>query len=161
MEILSPLRRPISQKSTGRYMGEQKRDNLKIFPDKSTTHGTLTAAGRKRIPASFYQTEAGNEPVRIWLKSLDAEDRRLIGEDIKTVEFGWPVGMPTCRPMGDGLHEVRTSLSGNRIARVFFYVDCVQRMILLHGIIKKTMVTPPHDLELARNNKRKHEKALE
>jgi len=63
--------------------------------------------------------------------------------------------------MGDGLHEVRTSLPGNRIARVFFYVDRQQRMILLHGIIKKTMTTPPDDLELARNNKRKHEKALE
>jgi len=143
------------------YVSEPKRHNLKSFPKKSTIHGTFDAAGRKRVPASFYRTEAGNEPLRIWLKSLDGEDRWLIGEDIKAVEFGWPVGMPTCRPMGDGLHEVRTSLSGNRIARVFFYVDRLQRMILLHGIIKKTMATPPNDLELARSNKRKHEKALE
>ena len=142
-------------------MSEPERDNLKSFPEKSTICGTLTAVDRKRVPASFYRTEAGNEPVRVWLKSLDAEDRWLIGEDIKAVEFGWPVGMPTCRPMGDGLHEVRTSLSGNRIARIFFYVDRAQRMILLHGIIKKTMATPPNDLDLARNNKRKHEKALE
>jgi len=142
-------------------VSERKRDNLKLFPAKSTVHGTFNAAGHKRVPASFYRTKAGNEPVRIWLKSLNAEDRRSIGEDIKAVEFGWPIGMPTCRPMGDGLHEVRTSLPGNRIARVFFYVDRAQRMILLHGILKKTMATPPNDLELARNNKRKHEKALE
>jgi antitoxin HicB len=48
---------------------------------------------------------------------LPAEDRRRIGEDIKTVEFGWPLGMPTCRPLGEGLHEVRTDLTGNRTAR--------------------------------------------
>lgn len=84
----------------------------------------------------------------------------MIGEDIKTVEFGWPVGMPTCRPMGGGLHEVRTNLSGNRIARVFFCVDAKQRMVLLHGIVKKTQATPALDLELARQNKRKHEKGV-
>jgi phage-related protein len=115
----------------------------------------------KRIPAVFYRTEAGNEPVRAWLKAMTTGDRRLIGQDIQTVEFGWPVGMPTCRPMGSGLHEVRTQLSGYRIARVFFYVDQNQRMILLHGILKKTMATSTSDLELARLNKRKHEKALE
>lgn len=88
------------------------------------------------------------------------EDRRSIGEDIKVVEFGWPVGMPTCRPKGNGLHEVRTNLAGNRIARVFFCVDQKQRMVLLHGILKKTRATPESELELATQNKRKHEKGL-
>ena len=114
----------------------------------------------KRVPAIFYRTEVGNEPVRDWLKAMDAVDRRRIGEDIKTVEFGWPIGMPVCRPMGAGLHEVRTELSGNRIARVFFYVDRLQRMVLLHGIVKKTRKTPESDLTLARSNKRKHERSL-
>jgi phage-related protein len=108
----------------------------------------------------FYRTEAGNEPVRSWLKAMTSEDRRLIGEDIKTVEFGWPIGMPTCRPVGDRIYEVRTDLPGNRIARVFFYVDKNERMVLLHGMIKKTRTTPPPDLGLARANKRKHEKGL-
>lgn len=92
---------------------------------------------------------------------MPAEDRRLIGEDIKTVEFGWPIGMPVCRPMGDGLHEVRTNLAGNRIARVFFYVDKEGRMVLLHGILKKTRTAPRSDLGLARKNKRKHERELQ
>ena len=90
----------------------------KLMP--STTHGTLAQDQIKRVPAIFYRTEAGSEPVRAWLKAMDPEDRRLVGEDIKTVEFGWPVGMPTCRPLGDGLHEVLTKLPGNRIVRVFF-----------------------------------------
>lgn len=90
----------------------------------------------KRIPAVFYKTEASNEPVREWLKSLDKEDRYLIGSDIKTVEFGWPVGMPTCRPMGDGLFEVRTNLPRGRTARVLFCIYDNQ-MVLLHGFIKK------------------------
>ncbi len=114
----------------------------------------------KRVPAIFYRTEAGNEPVRNWLKELDHDDRRLIGEDIKLVEFGWPIGMPTCRPMGEGLHEVRTSLSRNRIARVLFYIDKRQRMVLLHAFIKKTQGTPPDDLDLAKANKRKHERGV-
>src|SRR3954447_10299153 len=62
---------------------------------------------RKKISAVFWRSvTAGNEPVRDLLKSLSKADRTRVGEDLKTVEFGWPVGMPTCRHMGDGLHEV-------------------------------------------------------
>ncbi len=68
--------------------------------------------------------------------------------------------MPTCRPMGDGMHEVRTDLSGDRIARIFFYIDKQQRMVLLHGIVKKSRKAPAQDIELARSNKRKHERSL-
>lgn len=61
----------------------------------------------KRVPAVFFRTDAGGEPLRNWLKSLPLdEDRKRIGEDIKTVEFGWPMGMPVCRPLGDGVYEV-------------------------------------------------------
>jgi len=70
----------------------------------------------KRVPAIFFRTESG-EPLREWLKSLPPEDRKLIGEDIKTVEFGWPVGMPVCRSLGDGIFEIRTHLTEGRIAR--------------------------------------------
>jgi len=115
-------------------------------------------ANAKRVPAIFFRTEAGGEPVREWLKSLPfAEDRRRIGEDIQTVEFGWPLGMPVCRPMGDGLYEVRTNLAHSRIARVLFYIDKKARMVLLHAFIKKTQQTPGNDLAIARKNKRKHE----
>ena len=112
----------------------------------------------KRIPAIFYRTEAGGEPLRDWLKQLSLEDRKRIGEDIKTVEFGWPIGMPVCKPLGDGIYEVRTSLTQNRIARILFYIDKKSRMVLLHGFIKKTRKTPDEDLELARSNKIKHQK---
>jgi phage-related protein len=81
----------------------------------------------------------------------------LIGEDIMTVEIGWPIGMPTCRPMGGGMHEVRTALPNNRIARVLFYVDVKRRMVLLHGFVKKTAKAPKADLELARRRKSQHE----
>ena len=115
----------------------------------------------KWIPAISYLTEAGGEPVRDWLKGLPLrEDRKRIGEDIKTVEFGWPVGMPVCRPLGDGICEVRTTLAQNRIARVLFYVDKKGRMVLLHGFVKKTRKTPEEDLELARSNKDKHQRGL-
>lgn len=83
-----------------------------------------TEKQQKRVPVIFFRTEAGGEPVRNWLKSLPLSgDRKRIGENIKTVEFGWPVGMPICKPLGDGIYEVRTGLAQNRIARVLFYID--------------------------------------
>ena len=114
----------------------------------------------KSVPAIFYCTEAGGEPVREWLRGLSPEDKKRIGEDIKTVEFGWPIGMPVCRPLGDGICEVRTGLGQNRIARVLFYIDKRGRMVLLHGFIKKTQKTPAEDLDLARSNKSKHQRGL-
>ena len=145
--------------------------NVKVTPMKkkrtesstseSTARGTLASHGLKRAPAIFFRTAAGNEPVREWLKAISPEDRLRIGEDIRTVEYGWPIGMPACRPLGNGLHEVRTSLAGNRIARVFFYIDARQQMVLLHGIVKKTQATPVADLELARKNKVRHERGIE
>ena len=115
----------------------------------------------KRVPAIFYRTEAHGEPVREWLKGLSADDRKRIGEDIKTVEFGWPIGMPVCKPLADGIYEVRTRLNHNRIARVLFYLDRKSRMVLLHAFIKKTQKTPDEDLTLARNNKSKHQRGLQ
>ena len=96
----------------------------------------------------FFQSETGNEPVRDWLRGLDIQDRKTIGEDIKTVELGWPVGMPLVRKMETDLWEVRIDLR-SRIARVLFTVVCEQ-MVLLHGFIKKSQQTPASDLKLAR-----------
>jgi phage-related protein len=116
----------------------------------------------KRIPAVFFRTETGGEPVRDWLKALpNRDDRKRIGEDIMTVEFGWPLGMPVCRPLGEGVYEVRTDLAQSRIARVLFYIDRKGRMVLLYGFIKKTPRTPNRELAIARRNKRKHEKGLQ
>ena len=98
--------------------------------------------------------------MREWLKSLSREDRKQIGTDIMTVEFGWPIGMPVCRPLKSGLYEIRTNLTGHRIARVLFYIDKQGRMVLLHGFIKKTQKTPVQDLQLAESNKKKHERGM-
>ena len=77
----------------------------------------------KRLPAHFYQSASGREPVREWLKGLDREDRKVIGEDIKDVEFSWPIGMPLVGSLGRELWEVRSSLPRGRIARVLFCVE--------------------------------------
>jgi phage-related protein len=107
----------------------------------------------KKLPAAFYQLSSGREPVRDWLKALSTEDRKIVGEDIKDVEFSWPIGMPLCRAMGKGLWEVRSDLTGGRIARVLF---CIHegRMVLLHAFIKKTQKTSDADLELATKRKK-------
>ena len=71
----------------------------------------------KRLPAHFFRMNSGREPVREWLKKLGLEDRKIIGEDIKDVEFAWPIGMPLVRSLGDGLWEVRSSLTGGQIGK--------------------------------------------
>ncbi len=102
----------------------------------------------KRVPAVFFANESGAEPVRAWLRSLDKADRERIGEDLQTLEYGWPIGMPLCRPLGQGLYEMRTTLK-DRIARVMFgIVD--GELVVIHGFIKKTQATPAADLALAR-----------
>lgn len=103
----------------------------------------------KRICAAFYQLPSGKEPVREWLKTLSTEDRRALGYDIATLEWGWPVGMPLCRALKHGLWEIRSHLSDGRIARVIFCAAS-GKLVLLHGFIKKTQKTPEADLALAR-----------
>ena len=106
----------------------------------------------KKLPARFYRNTTGSEPVREWLKSLAAKERRVIGKDVQKVEFGWPLGLPVCRPLGGGLWEVRSDLPSRSTARVIFCI-VARQMILLHGFIKKTQQTPRRDLDIARQRK--------
>jgi len=103
-----------------------------------------------RLRVVFYKTETGKEPVREWLKSLPREDRKIIGEDIKTVQFGWPLGMPLIRKLESDLWEIRSELPHHRIARTLFTVED-GIMVLLHGFIKKAQRTPKRDLTLAQS----------
>ncbi|PHS29547.1 MAG: hypothetical protein COA85_00170 [Robiginitomaculum sp.] len=109
----------------------------------------------KRLLARFFESHTGRVPVREWLLAMAVEDRKAIGKDICTAEFGWPVGMPLCRALKGhkGLWEIRSNLSGGRIARVFF---CVHEgaMVLLHGFIKKSQKTPARELETANQRMR-------
>ncbi|QNT70587.1 type II toxin-antitoxin system RelE/ParE family toxin [Defluviicoccus vanus] len=107
----------------------------------------------KKIPARFYRSVGGSEPVREWLKALDLRDRKAVGKDIQKVEYGWPLGLPVCRPLTNGLWEVRSNISDGRTVRVIFCIagGC---MVLLHGFIKKSQKTPQQDLELALKRKR-------
>jgi phage-related protein len=91
--------------------------------------------------------------VRDWLRELDEAERNAIGQDLMRVQYRWPVGMPLCRAMGEGIWEVRSDLPGNRIARVLFSVT-QGRILILHGFIKKSRKTPDEDLALARKRQR-------
>lgn len=111
--------------------------------------------GSKQLPARFFESDTGKVPVREWLLDLSPEDRKAIGDDIRTAEFGWPIGMPLCRSIRGrrGLWEIRSNLSDGRIARVFF---CAHdgSMVLLHGFIKKSQKTPENELVTAEKRMR-------
>lgn len=111
----------------------------------------------RKIDLVFFRNDSGGEPVREWLKGLNEAERRAIGTDLLRAQWRWPVGMPLCRPMGKGLWEVRTDLPGNRTARVLI---CVyqDRLVALHGFIKKTRATREDDLTLARKRQKELER---
>lgn len=109
--------------------------------------------GEPILSVVFYRTDAGSEPVRDWLRELTVEDRKAIGTDIKTAQYGWTLGMPLVRKMEPGLWEVRCDIADG-IARVLFTVKDGQ-MVLLHGFVKKTQKTPDNELKTARNRLKK------
>lgn len=96
----------------------------------------MPGKGPRKIPVVFYRTQGGAEVVRDWLRSLDEADRQAVGLDLMRVQYRWPVGMPLCRALGDGLWEVRTSLPSGRIARVLFSAQ-QGRILVLHGFIRR------------------------
>jgi len=103
----------------------------------------------KIVTVRFFKSSRGNEPVREWLKALSITDKKSIGEVIKTVEFSWPLGLPLVRHLSHDLWEIRLSLSGRRIVRILFCMHR-QKMVLLHGFIKKSQKTPKDAIVLAR-----------
>lgn len=123
-------------------------------PSRSTTvvrpkNGTMPGMNPEPIlDVVFFRTEFGHEPVREWLREFPRADKRLIGADLKTVQFGWPIGMPIVRKLAPNLWELRSRLD-QRIARILFTV-VEHRVVLLHGFIKKSQKTPQPDLELAK-----------
>lgn len=96
----------------------------------------------------FFKTDSGSEPVKEWLREFQPIDKKTIGEDIRTVQIGWPLGMPLVRKMDTDLWEIRITISSG-IARIFFTVSG-NTMLLLHGFVKKSQNTPKPDLVLAK-----------
>ena len=113
--------------------------------------------GDVRLQVVFYRSDSGAEPVRRWLKSLPVSHKKAIGEDIKTVQFGWPMGMPLIEKLSPYLWEVRTKVPDG-IARVVFTVDG-RLMVLLHGFIKKTQRIPQKEIATARTRLRRYQEA--
>ncbi|MFT3789744.1 MAG: type II toxin-antitoxin system RelE/ParE family toxin [Rudaea sp.] len=103
------------------------------------------------LQVHFYAAASGNEPVRDWLRTLKREDRKSIGEDIKTAQFGWPLGMPLVRKMEPGLWEIRSRIT-HGTARILFTVSG-STMVLLHGFAKKSAKTPAADLKVAKQRR--------
>ena len=101
-----------------------------------------------KLRVVFYRSASGREPVKEWLSKLDSESRRIIGTDLRTVQYGWPVGMPLVRSLGDGLWELRSTLRTG-IARIICLI-ADDKLVPLHGFIKKSRKTPRKELELAK-----------
>ena len=113
----------------------------------------MVSASPQKIPLLFFRSGGGKEPVREWLQNLDEPERHAVGQDLMRAQWRWPVGMPLCRAMGQGLWEIRTELPSNRIARVLLCLD-EGVLVALHAFIKKTQKTPDDELALARKRQK-------
>lgn len=117
-----------------------------------TRHATrdLCSWGTCLHTVRFYQTPAGREVIKEWLRSFEKPDRAILGYDLKRVQLGFPIGLPLCRSLGGGLWEVRSSLAGNREARMIFFHDAEhQALVVVHGFIKKSQKTPKAEIDVA------------
>ncbi|HWV14868.1 MAG TPA: type II toxin-antitoxin system RelE/ParE family toxin [Cellvibrio sp.] len=103
----------------------------------------------KPLAARFFKTDLGAEPVREWLRSVTADDRKALGEDIRTVQIGWPLGMPLVRKLEADLWEVRSHVKDG-IARVIFTMHD-NTIVLLHGFTKKSQKIPAGELAVAKS----------
>ena len=100
------------------------------------------------IPVVFFRLDSGREPVREWLDGLEQVNRKEIGADIKTLQFGWPIGMPLARKISENLWELRSRLKSG-IARTFFTIHA-KKLVLLHGFVKKSQRIPTRELAIAK-----------
>lgn len=109
----------------------------------------MSVEDKSKLQVRFFRTGRGVEPVRTWLKSLPKEEKVVIGTDIKTVQYGWPLGMPLVKHLDLGIWEIRSSLPRGKIARVLFFMH-FNAMVLINGFIKKSQKTPKDELDLAK-----------
>lgn len=108
----------------------------------------MNREGAARVGVRFYANALGREPVRDWLRSLDADTRRAIGGELRTLQFGWPLGMPLVRKLEPGLWESRVRIGSAAIRILFTVVDA--DLVLLHALVKKSQALPLNDLKIAR-----------
>jgi phage-related protein len=115
-----------------------------------TKNGTIKQERNYRevYQVVFYRSDSGREPVRQWLKQLDPVNRKRIGEDLYTLQLGWPLGMPLARKIETDLWGLRSKII-NGITKIMF-TENNGRLVLLHGFIKKSQKLPAADLKLAR-----------
>jgi phage-related protein len=96
----------------------------------------------------FYATTRGREPVREWLAELEPSTLRAVSEDLRTVQIGWPLGMPLVRKLEPDLWEIRSSVRAG-IVRVLFTIVGAE-LVLLHAFVKKSQAMPKDEMDLAR-----------
>ncbi|HYF97845.1 MAG TPA: type II toxin-antitoxin system RelE/ParE family toxin [Coxiellaceae bacterium] len=84
-----------------------------------------------------------------WLSSLPPG---IMAESIRFIELlmiqGYRLRMPHSRSMGAGLFELRPK-GAEGAARIFYCRAVGQRIVLLHGFIKKSEKTPSRELIIA------------
>lgn len=109
---------------------------------------TVMATRLTAMPIAFWKSGVYREPVRDFLQSLSKDERKSMGDDIRRLQFGWPVGMPLVRKLDDRLWELRSSLPSKREVRIIF-TAVGDTLVFLHGFIKKSQKTPLKELALA------------
>lgn len=101
----------------------------------------------------FYEKENGDCPVEEFIDSLDVKMRaKMIGLLELLEEKGNQLREPYCKPIDDGIFEIRCKV-GNNITRVLYFFYYEGKIILTNGFIKKTQKTSPEEIKLAKERR--------
>ena len=108
----------------------------------------MAEKNKKMFEVVFFETENGRQPVREYILDLTKQDKKELGADIRSVQMGFPMGLPLVRKVVSGLWEIRSMLKDG-ICRVFFTI-AEHNIILLHAFTKKTKKIPLNELSIAK-----------
>lgn len=94
-----------------------------------------------------------DQKVENFIKDLEHSTGSKVGRHIDLLkQFGNQLRMPYSKSLGNNLFELR--IRGQKEVRIF-YTFYDNKAILLHGFVKKTQNTPPHQIETARSKAKK------
>ena len=98
----------------------------------------------------YYEKDDGSRPAEEFILSQDNKMQAKIFAALELLESKGPaLREPYSKVLDDGIFEVRAK-QGTDISRALYFFVVGRRVILTNGFVKKTMKTPPREIERAK-----------
>lgn len=106
----------------------------------------------------FYEPENGKNTIVDFLESLPKKHRAKAFWEIELLsEHGTALKEPYSKHISDDLWELRIKFSSD-ISRIFYFIPIKEKIVLLHGFVKKTEKTPKNEIDLAKEKMKEYKR---